>query len=163
MLYRCLSPAEFRKREALARQGARARPGEPMRAPDDQFGEFVRQSLHTAVEPVWIAADGLDRIWARLAARQLAHAFDPGRHAGACGDQRPADTPDPSARHRMLRVCQLLPGNRGGAGLGPMLAQPTRIRRQPSRSITVPEGHLPPDAPLPVWDAVSDTGQHGHP
>lgn len=37
---------------------------------DCEFGEFVRLSLHVAIESVVVRPDGLDRIRARLAAEQ---------------------------------------------------------------------------------------------
>jgi hypothetical protein len=53
-----------------------------MTRPDYEFGEFVRLSLHDAVESVVVAPDGLDRILARLAAMRTANALACREHVG---------------------------------------------------------------------------------
>ena len=46
-----------------------------MTRPEDEFGEFVRLSLHVAAESVVVGPDGLDRIRARLAAKRAPRAI----------------------------------------------------------------------------------------
>ena len=53
-----------------------------MTQPDYEFGEFVRLSLHAAVESVMVGPDGLDRIRARLAAMRTAKELACQEHAG---------------------------------------------------------------------------------
>jgi hypothetical protein len=52
-----------------------------MTRPDDEFGEFVRLSLHASAESIVVGPGGLDRICARLAAKRT-RAIARREHAG---------------------------------------------------------------------------------
>jgi hypothetical protein len=53
-----------------------------MTQPDDEFGEFVRLSLHAAAASIVVGPEGLDRIRAQLAAKRTPRAVARREHAG---------------------------------------------------------------------------------